>query len=59
MDLILLVFFLALVGLGVYLIKQYIPMDPVFKTAINVVVIIVVLLYLFRTFGGAIPNVLP
>ena len=58
MDLLSLLFLLALLGLGVYLIKQ-IPMDPIFHTAINVIALLVVLLYLLRMFAGDVPNVLP
>jgi hypothetical protein len=44
---------LALVGLIVYLITTYIPMPPIFKTVIYVIVAIVLILYLMRVFGIA------
>jgi len=44
---------LALVGLVLYLIETYVPMDPVIKTAIRIVVIICVIWYLVRLFGVA------
>jgi len=50
---ILLVLSLALVGLVVYLIETYIPMDPVFKTIIRIVVVICAVLWLARLFGVA------
>lgn len=48
MGLISLVLILALVGFVVYLITTYIPMPPIFKTGIYVIVAIVVILYLIR-----------
>lgn len=57
MDLLMLLFVIALVGLGVYLLKQ-IPMDPIFSTAINIIAIVFVILYLFKMFSGSVPNVL-
>lgn len=58
MDLILLVLFLALVGFLVYAITTYVPMPPIFKTAIQVIAVIVVILYLIKRFAGGIPNLL-
>lgn len=47
---------IALVGLIVWLITQYIPMPPVFKTAITVVAAVVVILWLMRVLGvGDLP----
>ena len=57
MDLILLVLAVALLGLFVYLVITYIPMPPIFQTAIQVIVVIAVILYLLKRFGGSIPNV--
>lgn len=51
-----LVLVLALLGFIVYLITTYIPMPPIFKTAIYVIVAVVVILYLLRVLGiGDIP----
>jgi hypothetical protein len=58
MDLILLVLGLALIGFLVWLITEKIPMAPMFKLGIQIIVAVVVILYLVRRFGGAIPNVL-
>jgi uncharacterized membrane protein len=58
MDLILLVLALAIIGFLVYLITTYIPMDPMFKTAIHIIVIVAVVLYLLQRFAGHVPNVL-
>lgn len=46
---------LAVVGFLVYVIVTYIPMEPIFKTAISVIAIILVLLYLVKLFGVDIP----
>lgn len=59
MDLITLVLVLAIVGCLVWAITTYIPMPPIFKTAITVIAVIVVILYLVRTLAGNVPNVLP
>lgn len=44
---------LALVGLVLYLIETYIPMDPAIKTVIRIVIVVCVILYLVRLFGVA------
>ncbi len=46
---------LALIGVIVYLIETYLPMPAPFKTAINVIVIVCVVLYLVQLFGLDIP----
>lgn len=56
MDLISLVLVLAVVGFVVWLITTKIPMDPSFKLAIQVIVVIVVVLYVLRWAGVVIPN---
>lgn len=48
-----LVLILALVGLVVWLITAYIPMPPIFKTIIYVVVAIVLILWLIGMIDGA------
>jgi len=42
---------LAVIGFLVYLITTYIPMSPLFKNVIFVIVAIVVILYVMRAFG--------
>ncbi len=42
---------LVVVGLCLYLVETYIPMDPVIKTVIRVVVVLCVVLYLLSAFG--------
>lgn len=51
MELIGLVLTLALVGLAVWAITTYIPMPPIFKTVILIVVLIFLVLWLARKFG--------
>lgn len=58
MDLIVLVLALALIGFLVWLITTKIPMDPMFKLAIQIIVIVVIVLYLLKRFGGGLPNVM-
>lgn len=57
-DLILLVLMLALVGFVIHLITTHIPMAAPFRTAIYIIVLVAVVLYLLRRFGGVLPNVL-
>lgn len=56
MDLILLVLGLAAVGFLVWLLTTKVPMDPVFRYLIYAVVVLAVVLWLLRRFGGTIPN---
>ncbi|KPP88542.1 MAG: hypothetical protein HLUCCA08_17150 [Rhodobacteraceae bacterium HLUCCA08] len=51
MSLINLVVTLVVVGVGLWLINTYVPMDRKIKKILNVVVVIVVLLWLLRGFG--------
>ena len=51
MPLITLVVTLVVVGVGLWLINNYIPMDGKIKTILNVVVVIVVVLWLLSVFG--------
>jgi glucan phosphoethanolaminetransferase (alkaline phosphatase superfamily) len=58
MDLVLLVFGIALIGLLVWVITTYIPMEPIFKTIIYIVVGVALLFFLIRHFASNVPNVL-
>ncbi|MBK1646146.1 hypothetical protein CKO25_16135 [Thiocapsa imhoffii] len=51
MPLITLIITLVVVGLILWLINNYIPMDRKIKTILNVVVVIVVILWLLSVFG--------
>lgn len=50
MDLISLIVVLLVVGLILWLINTYVPLQPPFKQIINVVVVIAVILWLLKTF---------
>lgn len=58
MDLILLVLVVALIGFLVYVVTIKIPMPPGWATAIQVLALIVIILYLVTRFVS-LPNVLP
>jgi hypothetical protein len=51
MPLISLVIVLIVVGVLLWLVNTYIPMDPKIKNILNVVVVIVVVLWLLQVFG--------
>jgi hypothetical protein len=51
MPLINLIIILVVVGVALWLINNYIPMDGKIKTILNVVVVIVVILWLLSVFG--------
>jgi hypothetical protein len=51
MSLISVVIMLIVVGVALYLINQFIPMDSKIKSILNIVVVIVVLLWLLSAFG--------
>ena len=51
MPLINLVIILVVVGVILYLINNYIPMDRKIKSILNVVVVIVVIIWLLSVFG--------
>ena len=42
---------LVVLGLILYLIKAYIPMDPIISTLITVVIVLCVIVYLLRMVG--------
>ena len=59
MSLITILLVLIVVGVILWLINSYIPMDSKIKTILNVVVVIVLIIWLLRAFGvwGALGNV--
>jgi len=57
-DLIILILGIALLGLIAWAITTYIPMDPIFKTIIYVVIAIALILFIVRRFGSSVPNVM-
>lgn len=51
MSLISLIITLVVVGVLLYLLNNYVPMDSKIKTIINVVVVIIVCIWLLQAFG--------
>ena len=51
MNLVSLVIMLIVVGVALYLINRFIPMDAKIKSILNIVVVIVVVLWLLNVFG--------
>jgi len=51
MDLVSLIITLVVVGVALWAINAYIPMQSTIKTILNVVVVIAVILWLLRGFG--------
>jgi hypothetical protein len=51
MDLISLIVILVVVGVILYLVNTYVPMDAKIKNILNIVVLIVVCLWLLQVFG--------
>lgn len=50
---------LVILGAVLYLVEHYVPMDPPFRIAIRVVVVVAVILYLLRVIGWAPGALLP
>lgn len=47
---------LVVIGFVLYLLNEYVPMQPAVKAAVNVVIVIVLILWLLDLFGlGYIP----
>ena len=59
MDLLILVGVCCLIGFVVYILTTKIPMPPYWATAIQIVALIVIVLYLLGRFGFRVPNILP
>ncbi len=51
MSLITIIVVLVIVGVILWLVNSYIPMDRKIKTILNIVVVILVVLWLLRAFG--------
>ena len=58
MDLILFILGMALIGLLTWIVTTYIPMDPIFRIIIYVVVAVALVLFLVRRFAGSVPHIL-
>ena len=57
MDLIQLIIFLVIVGVLMWGVNAYVPMEARIKQILNVVVIIVVVLWLLGLFTGYLPRI--
>ena len=59
MSLLSLVITLVVIGVLLWLLNNYVPMDHKIKTIINVVVVIVVVIWLLQAFGilGSLQNI--
>jgi hypothetical protein len=51
MPLLSLLILLIIVGVVLWLVNTYIPMDPKIKMIINIVIVLVVIIYLLKLFG--------
>lgn len=58
MDLLILVVTLTIVGFLTWLLTEKVPMDPMMRTAIRVIVLLVMVLYALRIIGFNIPNLM-
>ena len=56
MDLLTLLFLIAVIGLGCWALTTFVPMPAPFKTLILVVAVICVLILLWNVFGGYFPH---
>lgn len=59
MDLLSLVIVLIVVGVLLWAVNTYLPMDPKIKQIMNIAVVIAVILWLLKVFGvlAALPNI--
>ncbi len=57
MDLLSLVIVLIVIGVLLYLVNQFLPMDANIKKIINIVVIIAVVLWILSLFIGSLPSI--
>ena len=57
MDLISLVIVLIVIGVLLWLVNSYIPMDPKIKNILNIVVVIAVVLWILGLFVGPLPSI--
>ncbi len=57
MDLISLIILLVAVGVALWFINTFIPMEGNVKKLLNAVVVIVLVLYVLSLFFGGIPNI--
>lgn len=56
MDLIQLIILIAIVGVLLWAVNQYLPMDAKIKQILNIVVVIGLVLFLLSLFAGYLPS---
>ena len=47
---------IVILGAALYLVETFIPMAPPFKVLLRVVVVLVIVIYLLRLLGAAVPE---
>lgn len=60
MSVLSLIFTLVIVGVVLWAVNRYIPMDHKIKSILNIVVVVLVVLWLLRLFGvlgGSVPTI--
>ena len=57
MSLLTLILILVVVGVVMYLINLYVPMDGTIKRIMNIVVIIILLIWLLQVIIGPLPDI--
>lgn len=56
MDLISLIIVIVIIGVILYLVNQFIPMDAKIKQILNIVIVIALVIWLLSFFIGSVPN---
>ncbi len=57
MDLISLVVLLVAIGVIMWAVNTYIPMQPQIKNILNIIVVIAVVIFIFSLFAGYLPHI--
>ena len=57
MDLISLIIVIVIIGVILWLVNQYVPMDAKIKQILNIVIVIALVLWLLSLFIGGFPNI--
>jgi len=57
MDLLQLIILICVIGLLLWAVNKYIPMDPNIKSILNVVVVIALILFILSLFSGYFPSI--
>lgn len=46
-----LIFVIVVVGVILWFVNQYVPMEPAFKTAVNILAVLLLIFYILQYFG--------